>query len=727
MTNAFVSFAGEDRDFVLEMVQHAEQSGQHRVWHFTRDSRPAHVYLEEIVQAVRGCDVFILIASTASLDSFQVDKEVQLAHENNKVILLIQMDVTSEDIQAAQPGWLLPLGARTYLRLNPEREHALFSEITRSLDSFSPPPVKGPARWAADATFIQLSDLQRVLFQTPAVKEFLEGDHQFFVSANKGVGKTLLLKSKRARLMEEHSSQPNRRSEVLFLPQDKPYLDNLAGEWPTLNSETLQFLANLRCSRRLWVASLKLSVLSHFPDLYVSLNTDGLTVSVSESLKTCVSEKSSPAIIFRNFLTTQTVKKIHAFLDRTDTLVERLFRSVHSGVVCFIDTVEQGVTNLSREAWMHLQAGLIEAAWDVMTSNNHIKIYAGIREEAFANYTSTSKINLYSAALSLRYSLEELHQMLDSLSRLYERESSFHQFAGRCTVKNLHCRVEEDTFRYVHRHTVGRPRDLVVICSEVARNRASDSEERFRETVNSAASNTLLPLVFSEMNVFLDCLGDESERYRFLRMLPHNIMSRREVESICAAFNGMDAEGWRQLCDNGVEFGHPFCELYNCGLIGTVLEDRVHGSVLQRFRQPNDMMTRCRSCLPAADYYLIHPSLHDMISHLTGGRSYHVLRYIAVGHRYPWRPWNGALVDLQKSLPELTDVSLRQQVLNCIGDLLTETDGESAALPDTIAPLHELQILLEQRGFDDVYLHIDRLLAVLSDPNLRNLDDGLTE
>jgi hypothetical protein len=371
------------------------------------------------------------------------------------------------------------------------------------------------------------------------------------------------------------------------------------------------------------------------------------------------------------------------------------------------------VSNLSRDAWISLQAGLLEAAWDVMTSNNHVKIYASIREEAFANYTSNSKINLYSATLSLRYSLQELHQIIDSLTQLYEQEPGFHRFVGRATIRNLHCRVEEDSFRYVHRHTVGRPRDLVVICSDISRSRSNDSDERFREAVNHTSSNVILPLVFEEMGVFLDCLLDESERNRFFGLLSHNIMSRKEVEAICGAFNGLDDFDFDHggTADSGI--GHPFCELYNCGLIGTVREDRVTSNVVQEFKQPYDLMTRCESCLPRADYYLIHPSLHSLIQRQRSGNRYHVLRYIAVGHRYPWRHYFSEMVDLQKALLDISDSAVRQSVMDFIEANLSETNDYAVPTPLSASPLVEMQQLLERRKYDDVYLQLDRFLTAI--------------
>ena len=275
-------------------------------------------------------------------------------------------------------------------------------------------------------------------------------------------------------------------------------------------------------------------------------------------------------------------------LDRLDTPLEQIFRTIHTGVYCFIDTVEQGVSNMDRPAWMHLQAGLIEAAWDVMTSNNHIKIYAGIREEAFAGYTSDSKINLFSAVLSLRYSPDELHQMMDSLSILYECESSFHQFVGRSHVRNMHCGVEEEAFRYVHRHRVGRPRDLVVICFELSRNRSQDSEERFCETVNRTASNVLLPLVFSEMGVILDCLQDETERTRFFGLLSHNILSDRKLKQCVRP--STDTMSWIFLnCTRTVSI--LVIHFVSCSTVGSLVPLRKTASTVRSRRNFGNRMT----------------------------------------------------------------------------------------------------------------------------------------
>ena len=64
---------------------------------------------------------------------------------------------------------------------------------------------------------------------------------------------------------------------------------------------------------------------------------------------------------------------------------------------------------------------MIEAAWDLMNANRHVKILATIREEAFSAYESDIKANLYGATSTLRYAKHELFELLEKLTYYYER------------------------------------------------------------------------------------------------------------------------------------------------------------------------------------------------------------------------------------------------------------------------------------------------------------------
>ncbi len=712
MATAFVSHASEDGELVKELINEVEREG-HDLWHFERDSMPSHVYLEEIARAIEACDFVILLASPASLDSRQVTKEVEQAHERAKRILPILYQVSSEDIRTLQPGWAAALGATAYIRLSEDGLKVVVREVLRVCRAVTVAPPVISTVWAADAQMIDIPLLDRVVVQTPAIQGFIRGNDQYFISANKGVGKTLLLKFKRSQLMAEHSSgNGHRRSEVIFIPEGRPYLDFMGGNLPSLKKTHIEFLSTLRNCRRLWSFALRASVLSHFPEDFASLDADRFAECCSIPLKEIVPDRAAATSVFRGFLS-MSVTDINRVLDRMDNNIEYAFRRIHSAAFTFIDRVEQGISNLPQDAWIHIQAGLIEAAWDVMSSNNHVKVYATIREEAYANYGSDSKNNLYSATLPLRYSLEELREMIDSLSNLYEAAPSFDKFVGVASVENVYCRLQEDSFLYLLRHTVGRPRDLVIICSQLSRCRKHLDERQFREVVNESSARNIVTNVFHEMGVFLDCLSTQEERNRFFSLIPYNILTRAELERICCEFNGLIGMTYIDIDDCPQTISHPFCELYNCGLVGIVQDDPAQGNVQQQFKQPHDIMNCRQSCLPKADYYLLHPALQSLIHKQRSGAGYQTFRYLAVGHKYPWRGHHGELVDLQRALMDIMDPGIRRDVLRFAESTLSNLSGEASLGGVDFDLLDKLQKTLERLQHDDVYLLLDRYVAAI--------------
>jgi hypothetical protein len=63
---------------------------------------------------------------------------------------------------------------------------------------------------------------------------------------------------------------------------------------------------------------------------------------------------------------------------------------IHSAAYVFIDGFDQTLTDVftpnNLEAWRSAQIGLVLAAHHLNTENQHIKVFASIRQEAFAGY-----------------------------------------------------------------------------------------------------------------------------------------------------------------------------------------------------------------------------------------------------------------------------------------------------------------------------------------------------
>src|SRR5204862_6150296 len=111
-----------------------------------------------------------------------------------------------------------------------------------------------------------------------------------------------------------------------------------------------------------------------------------------------------------------TARQCRHALDARDRSLARRLRALHCGVFILIDKLAQALRRLPRAAWVHMQAGMIEAAWDLMNANRHIKVFATIRDEAFSGYESDIKTNLYGATSSLRYAKAELRELLEKLT-----------------------------------------------------------------------------------------------------------------------------------------------------------------------------------------------------------------------------------------------------------------------------------------------------------------------
>ena len=236
--------------------------------------------------------------------------------------------------------------------------------------------------------------------------------------------------------------------------------------------------------------------------------------------------KLSPTMIFQETLR-WSVKKIFQIFSASENFLEIKFRSITSGIYIFIDKVDQSIQFFEKEGWIQTQAGLIEAAWDIMNSNRHIKIYAAIRHEAFSNYDSPIKANLTGATTVIKYTIRELRELLDQLSQCYENGNTFKDFIGFDTLRNGMHGCIEDSFEYTFRHTVGTPRDLVIICSKLHSLTPQLTEQDFRDIVNKTSSEELIKNVFNEMGVFLKCLKEKSNRAKLFSLIPHNILQKK--------------------------------------------------------------------------------------------------------------------------------------------------------------------------------------------------------
>ncbi|HEY0133974.1 MAG TPA: serine/threonine-protein kinase, partial [Nannocystis sp.] len=523
--------------------------------------------------------------------------------------------------------------------------------------------------WVSDANQIDIGALKDLTFKAPVVREFLDGATRYFVSGSKGLGKTLLLTYKRALLGEQYQvSTPGRerRQAVQFIPEGRPYLD-LMGDLPGVDAAQIDRMSRLDECKRLWSFSFRLSILSYHPTLIGNLDDlDALPRRLRALLE---GRPVEPTLVLKELLGLS-VRQLSQVLDAMENPLERRLRSLHSGVFIFIDKLDQALRRLPRAAWVHMQAGMIEAAWDLMNANRHVKIYATIRDEAFSGYESDIKSNLYGATSSLRYAKHELRELLEKLTYYYEG-LPLYDFVLVDTIYASTGARGESPFDFLYRHTLGRPRDLVILSSEISRHRRGLDARAFIRVVQDTSAGLLVSNIFDEMRVFLEVLSDRDRRARFLALLPHDVLTHDDVAEVWCAFHGVDREYFDRHGRDADDVYHPFRELYECGLLG-VLE----GDNLQRFRQPHDGVAGSRHELPRSRYYLLHPALRALLDRLAGAGRFRPLRHVLIGHGEAWPAHWNLLVDVQREALRRRD--LDAETSEALQTLLDRLDARLA-------------------------------------------------
>ncbi len=733
--NVFISHAGEDFRIVRPIALSLESHG-YSTWYYERDSVPGISHLEQCRCAIENSESFLLLISRHSLKSHEVTTELRKAHQRNKTILPLRLRVSDAAFRDQQPEWDTAIGTAVSAEVRVGDPAAIVQKLLKSLELLAvqpglppddpdggggggPEPVNGP--WLSDANQIDVRDLDRIVFHNPIIDDFLQSRGKYFLSANKGLGKTLLLTYKRTRLAETHteSGLAKDHSNVFFVPQGKPYLDFM-DDVHGLDKKHKDFLQELVNTKRLWTLALRISALSHHTASNRPLITEreeAFLAELPELLRMWTIEggRVEPTVVFREMLEAP-VHKMNRAIDKTENFLRQKFRQINSGTYIFIDKVDQGISLLSRAAWIAVQAGLIEAAWDLMNANNHVRIYATIRQEAFSNYQSPIKTNLHGATTILQYSREELSDLLDQLTQCYEHGKTFKQFIEMNVVKHPPRAFGEDSFEYLHRHTLGRPRDFVIVASALSRNRKSLDEPMYRRVVNESSSADLVANIFDEMSVFLDSLDEEEERFRFFSLLPCNILTQDEVIEVCCKFNGIERSAYDAAMYDRIspQLNHPFWELFNAGLLGVVDYDPERRRSLQQFKQPHDMINNSQASLPDVEFYLVHPALDTFIRRQRGTGKYHVFQQIVVGHDCDWNDSFKTICNIERYLFKTDDVDLREltyHVLNEVGIALG--NGESATPPQPTRESAEWELLKQQLAdgsHDDVLYWLEDLL-----------------
>lgn len=132
MSQIFISHVEEDESIALEIAHGLEAAG-YSTWYYERDSLPGVSYLDQIDEAIEHCQAVVVIISLASLSSWQVDKEVERAHESGKHFVPVLSGVKHIEFQTRKRGWRMAMGANTSISVPADGASSIVPRIVGGL------------------------------------------------------------------------------------------------------------------------------------------------------------------------------------------------------------------------------------------------------------------------------------------------------------------------------------------------------------------------------------------------------------------------------------------------------------------------------------------------------------------------------------------------------------------------------------------------------------------
>jgi hypothetical protein len=509
-----------------------------------------------------------------------------------------------------------------------------------------------PDAWVEDARNLDnaeqlLQSAHGILLETPVIADFLRNEtNKRIVVAPKGYGKTFLLKSKRILLQ--------RNSENLSCLPDNQLVDATISDSPSLSQADMQRFVDYAFWCQIWSAALMVSVVKSSAKLH-PLDPADFRSSVMRQLLLS-SYPVSPFDALKRLINSdrefQQARRSHDL-----TTLMSYYRQIRRPVAVFIDTIDEYLEgyvdsgdpsesdasyihhNKDSRIWIVGQLGICRAIRELLGVNPHVKIFASIRKEAFnsLDYYDRNAVNISSLVVQLHYSGDELSRIFDNNIGAMPRDdlaqpreaTPIARFIGasNAIIVNPITKKSEFFYDFVLRHSLYRPRDLMLIGGKIAQIPAgARTQERLRAAVDQAAGEIVWHYL-AEMRG----LTEVPDRSLF-GLIPSNVMDRSALKLITETYTTrLKKKG------PGTSSVDPFCALYRLGLLGVVHRNREQKDI-QIFRRPHDIEhDGSKAPLPHEQQYLIHPALDDIIAQTSSDyiRSFHTRNVIGHGNR--WR------------------------------------------------------------------------------------------
>lgn len=491
------------------------------------------------------------------------------------------------------------------------------------------------------------------IYENNKIASFLDSNRINLVIASKGMGKTLLMRVKKKIVIGSDD-------DAMLIPKNDIEFDEpkLHGTFSRSGYTSLQFWKDI------WTVSIVLSILNHIDGIWKNADHRRFLELVVSKFEIDSAFKQElldnirtgarvlPSEYLARLLLGYSEKSLYSFLRSANTADELSRQLIGSAVYVFIDGFDQTLTETfygNREAWKAGQRGLAKATHTLFTKNHHVKVFATIRQEAWAGFKDDDREVIKGKSIILDYSERDLRNLFEKAISSYTNQTTLLDFFGMPTIHNSYCSDEEDSFDYIFRHSTGTPRSLMYFgkaLDELDLHTVADLKTRtaeLRDKVDDvAAENIFSDYLAGQKQMFLDTLVDEDRLRTLAELIPSNVLTAESLKSINMEFC--------RLLQIPEEDSHPFCELHNIGLLGQVKQDSASGGHFQYFRKPYDFDWKQKEILKKGALYLIHPGLVSAISRV---RTLQLNRVNVVGSGKSWTSRTNRYGISKNGIPEV--------------------------------------------------------------------------
>ena len=159
MNRIFISHVEEDACIALDIALHLEEAG-YKTWCYELDALSASSYAKQVVEVIGKCQAFLILISPQSIGSIQVDREMNAAFQDEKLLVPVQYGITYDEFVRHRPEWRYFLGSTSSVTIPLEGVEGIMPLIIGGLEAANIDPASEPNETRINLIRKRLGDLQ---------------------------------------------------------------------------------------------------------------------------------------------------------------------------------------------------------------------------------------------------------------------------------------------------------------------------------------------------------------------------------------------------------------------------------------------------------------------------------------------------------------------------------------------------------------------------------------